>query len=187
MPNPALKETCYRRLVAARRKLDSAAHELSCFLRQLFVAQLPSEALQNLPSPYIYWSGAFVYLAILGLFIALFVSVFLKTRSARFLSLTSDGMICEKVYKEFDGEYLLSSTGYWEGTALFKYTHAVYRLNINNFHGSKTDFSDLMELAFESVAAIGEIARGYNLGLNLLFWMMYQGTAQFDGSTQVSL
>lgn len=175
----------YDRLVAARRQLDIWIKQLHLLLRDLFVNQLPAESLQNLPSPYIYWSGIFIYSAILAVFLAVFVSVFQSTRSERYLSLTSEGMICEEVYKEFSGTYLVDSNGNWEGLVDFKYTHAIYKLDINNFMGSQSDFSELMDAALAAINEIGAVAYEYNLGLNLVLWMMYQGTANYQGSKQV--
>lgn len=165
--------------------MDKAVASAWFFLCDQFVEQLPAESLQNLPSPYIYWSGGFIYAVLLGVFMAVFITVFLNANAERFLSLTSEGMICEKVYKEFNGVYLIDNHGNWEGSAEFLYTRAIYRLDINNFKGSSQDFTGLMAIALMAIGEIGKRAMDYNLGINLIFWMMYQGTAKYQGSNQV--
>lgn len=143
------------------------------YFEKLFVSNIPSENIRDLPGFYVLVLGSLVYACILATFLYTLLSSYISSREEKFLSLSRSAGECTEVYRPLTGTYLVDSNGYWEGMTHFHYPSALYSFHIYTFEGSQEDFYDMVYLGYEEVLELAEYAAKQNLALNLLHWMVY--------------
>lgn len=154
-------------------------------IKKVFVDQLPSEYLQNLPTPYVFYMGFYAYASMLGIFIFIFYLSFLSANTLRFLSVTNNEKYCDSVHKSITQNFLFDDSGEWEGTLDFKYASAVYSMTLQNFSGSSEDFFNLATSGFVYINKYSSLAKSQNLAMNLIMWTTFQGIAEYGGNEHI--
>lgn len=126
-----------------------------------------------------------MYAIMAALFVTIFYFTFKNGQNERFLSISSEDMICNEVLRPFTGEYLIDELGNWEGSVDFSYTLAIYSIDFSDFKGSLESFRELMDGAFDSIESVGIVSKHLTLAGNVMLWIGYQGSAEVLGKRQI--
>ena len=164
-------------------------------LLRLFVRHLPHEFIRALPPAYQYGIGTLMYFVIISVAISFFVTSYTSNRSQTFLSPEFKTGECTSVKKAADGLFYATTDGYWEHTANFAYSKALYKVNFSNFTSiaPETDNLQLFNRLFGYVdSSFGwaqtNILVKQNLAANLMWlsgWFATADIAQEGGTVSL--
>jgi hypothetical protein len=102
-----------------------------------------------------------------------------------YVAVETAGGVCNRVPKAVSGQYLLSDDGYWEGSQLFQYSHALLAVEMNNLKTTAAAFQQQMEdLEIALSEWVSSASTNQSLAWNLLLLMEQRNTVDYDGYSQ---
>ena len=170
-----------------QRKADDEEDE-ETFLQWLggkfqekFVENIPSDSIRDLPARYIVPVGVFAYIASSFCF-AYFIYVgYVTARKQQFISLDEDDGECSVVSTVVDGTYYGSKKGMWGGVKGFKFTHALYRVDLQHYQNSEEEYTrQMQEYVYPKLLKLSEESSSNDGVLNMLNWMSWEARLRPD-------
>jgi hypothetical protein len=170
---------------AFKRKPDDEEDEetfvewLKGKFNEKFVDNIPSDSIRDLPAQYILPVGTFAYIASSFCFAYFIYIGFTTARKQQFISLDEDDGECNVVLTTVDGTYYGSKYGMWGGEEGFKFTHDMYRIDLQHYKNSEEEYTYQMEeLVYPELKKLAEMAVHNDATLNLLNWMSWESRLQ---------
>lgn len=121
-----------------------------------------------------YYFGSIAYMAAIASFVYFAYTNYNQAVSTAFISLDEGSGICNTVSIPITNTYLADSAGNWQGSPAFTYSRAMYSLTLNAFQVESTaQYVDMMETFQQSLQYIGQVMRGQDLALNMIYWIGY--------------
>ena len=106
-------------------------------IRDMFVENIPVDAIRELQPRYMFFLGTISYMIMLCAFSYFFASGYTACRTRSFISISDADGECLNVPRPITGTYLLSTNGKWSGssdlTVPFLYSEVVYYKVIRKF------------------------------------------------------
>jgi len=157
--------------IKARKLVDFALQKLD----SIFIKNIPSDDIKNLPRNYAYVFGTALFAVTLGVFLSLFVTGYMNEVGKTYLSavVDSESDNCDPISVTNTGQYLASSGGDWEGQNGFSYSSAIYAITISGYTTSIANYQSVMTQLYYDLLAIGEINMKQDLATNLLYWFCF--------------
>jgi hypothetical protein len=78
---------------------------------------------------------------------------------------------CALMTISYTGHFLLSRTGFWEGSSNFTYNKATYALDVTSYSATSNIYRDDMNSIYAGLLRYGELAKIQPLDNNLMLWM----------------
>lgn len=151
------------------------------FVMGIFVRGISSEDIVNLPSAYVFFSGAIFYICAGGVFACFLYLNLQNILSTKYLSYGSkETSFCEVVLQSNTQTILADINGNWEGSQGFSYALALYRFEFKGYSASTKQFSMLMNAVHDDLRSTGAILSSSNLGESLLYMSSY---SYYNGDT----
>lgn len=141
---------------------------------QLFLSYLPSDDIKAMSPEYLYPIGCFAILALIGIFLAVFLSGLSASARTQYLSPstgTSATKLCDTVPTINTGTYLATQSGVWEGADGFQYGEATYQLSVTSLSLTYDEYIEVMNNAYLSLQSLNIWAKTYDVAQNLIYWM----------------
>jgi len=124
---------------------------------QLFLAYLPSDDIKAMSPEYLYPIGCIALLALIGIFLAVFMSGLAASARTQYLSPatgTTATKLCDTVPTINSGTYLATQSGVWEGAEGFQYGEATYQLTVTSLSLTYSIYSLVMTRAYASLESV---------------------------------
>lgn len=129
------------------------------------------------------WMGLPIILAYQGIFVGilvyLFVSGYQSSLSTEYLSpigTASSTQICAEVEVSLNSEFLVDSSGYWNGAESFDYSNAIYDLTFVSATADAVTYENIIDTFSSQLEKIGDKSRDRDLAWNLVAWSSFRST-----------
>ena len=146
-----------------------------------FIENIPSDSIKDLPSKYIIPVGTFAYIAATICFGYFIYVGYVTARKQQFISLDEDDGECSVVSTTVDGTYFGSKYGTWQGEEGFKFTHALYRVDLQHYKNSEEEYTyQMQQYVFPELQKISQFAETQDASVNMLLWMSWEARLRPD-------
>lgn len=149
---------------------DGLMNRLDAF----FLSNLPSEDIKAMSPEYLYPIGGFALLALIAIFLAIFLNGYFSSIHNEYLSPSSSTVAskhCVTIPTINTGTYLATQSGKWQGADGFEFGNAAYVLSVTSLSLDVDEYTELMTRAYISLQPVNDIAKTYDLAQNLIYWM----------------
>lgn len=167
-------ETIFRR---EKSLFEKSWERIHSYAADLFLAFIPSDDIKQMPPFYMYLFGGMLILALMAIFIGLFVNGYQSSAGQKFLSpllnSVNPASYCETIPVSNSGLFRASNGGIWEGQDNFDFSTAIYAIQVTNYEMEYYDYQLIMSTIYEDLLAIGNAATMFTLDINMLFWLTY--------------
>ena len=140
----------------------------------VFINNIPMEAIKDLPKAYMYLLGAIAELGTLALFTYFVYQGYQSGINAKYISLDITSGVCTSVIKSVSGAYIADASGNWAGSSDFLYSRGIYDLNLVDASITETQYNEIMALAFQQTNGLGNLSKTLDLAMNLLIYVSWQ-------------
>lgn len=124
-------------------------------INEQFIAFLPSEAILQLPTFWVYGFGFFVEFGMLAMFTYFAYKTYVQGITQKYITLEIEGN-CNSIERSISGEYIADTSGNWEGVGDFTYSLALYDLILADAKFTTEQYQDTMRIAYAGLEALGK-------------------------------
>ena len=163
-----------RQFCREKTSYESFQSYVTTHLNKMFMDYLPSDDIKAMSPEYMYPLGVLVFISLIGIFLAVFITGFNSSINEEFLS-PSDGKTasrnCISIPAINTGTYLATQQGFWQGQVGFEYDEASYQLTVISTAFSSDEYAYLMNSIYDNLQFVKNISVNYDLASNLIYWM----------------
>lgn len=153
---------------------ESLKEWLASKLDAMFVDNIPLDAIKELPERYMYVAGLIAHAAAGACLLYFVLTGYWVATKKEFITVNSDDGICESISRENGGKYLVTDTGYWDGTDGFDPALTIYRMEFFSFAMTQDDYKSLMREFKDEIKGIAAGAAQRDAAHNLMYWMTWE-------------
>lgn len=174
----AFKETRSQISFKNRSGIEEETPSLFSFLvtelKRAFKENIPYSYISEFPKSYMYISGCFVYSSVIAIFLYFLVSSYTATVNKPFISIDTNSGSCSSIPIPITGSFLADWFGNWGGSREFRFTTAIYRLELSNFQvETEEEYKKMFDSYRIRLRNALSVVRDQTLPENLLIWMSY--------------
>lgn len=156
---------------------EKSWERIHVYTADLFLAFIPSDEIKQMPPYYMYLFGGTLIVALMAIFIGLFVNGYQSSARQKFLSplinSVNPSSYCDTIAVANSGLFRASKDGIWEGQDNFDFSAAMYAIQVTNFEIDYSGYQLIMSSVYDSLNNIGQVAVNATLDINMLFWLTY--------------
>ena len=124
-------------------------------INEQFIAFLPSEAILQLPTFWVYGFGFLVEFGMLLMFFYFAYKTYIQGISQKYITLEIEGN-CNSIERSISGEFIADTSGNWEGVGDFTYSLALYDLILADAKFTPEEYEDTMDIAYAGLEVLGK-------------------------------
>jgi len=140
----------------------------------VFIDNIPMDAIKELPTFYMYVMGAFAELATMVLFIYFVLQGYEQGVTTKFISLDPTSGACVDVVKSVSGAYMVDTSGIWVGNSGFDYSRAIYEMDWTDSAMTSDEYTIIMTMAKQQLMDLGTASSTMDLSTTLLMYTAWQ-------------
>eukprot|EP01035_Chromulina_nebulosa_P023579 gene23579-30573_t len=155
-------------------------------INRLYVTNIPDNSIQEMQPIFVRTYGPIAYATAIALFIFFAYLSYSSNINQNYISLTYDRVHCSTVPIKVTDSYYADLNGNWIGSSGFRYSNALYQLDLNGFSISDiSQYEEMMQAFQADILRIGNMAKSMNLAFNLLLWTAYNRYYSLDSRSLV--
>jgi hypothetical protein len=153
---------------------ESLLDYLKRMLYDVFIDNIPADAIKELPTTWMYICGVLIELGALTLFIFFLLQGYQQGIHQQFISLSKNSGVCEDVIKPLTGSFVADLNGSWSGSSAYVSSKGVYQMQVSNIKFTDKSYRDFMYMAEQQIDRLAEFSITNDFSLNLMIFTSWQ-------------
>lgn len=143
-------------------------------VKELIVDLIPIESILHIrPKGYMYIFGIISISMMTALFLYNLIDVYIGDVTSAFISVSQNSGDCSAVVRPVTGSFIADTDGNWEGFGDFTYSGGKFNLILTGAEMSLQQYQDVMVVARDQLASLGNFSVNLDLASNLALIMSW--------------